>query len=52
MKTLPPLAALACPLLLAPALVAAESFATTVDSGVAEIVRKQEDRRSYIRSGS
>lgn len=27
-------------------------FATTVDSGVAEIVRKQEDRWSYIRSGN
>lgn len=27
------------------------SFVTTVDSGVAEIVRKQEDRWSYVRSG-
>lgn len=27
-------------------------FATTVDSGVAEVVRKQEDGWSYIKSGS
>ncbi len=27
-------------------------FVTTVDSGVAEIVRKQEDRWSYVRSGN
>lgn len=27
-------------------------FATTVDSGVAEVVRKQEDGWSYVRSGS
>lgn len=27
-------------------------FATTVDSGVAEVVRKQEQRWSYIRSGN